>query len=366
MIADLGLILLGLLVLVAGGEVLVRGATALAARLGLSPLVIGMTVVSVATSAPELAVTLDATLSGKPDLALGNVVGSNIALVLLVLGTAALAAPLVVHSSVVRVDLPFLLVLSVLLLLLGGDGRIGVLDGAVLLVVLVANVVLGIVRSRREARAAARRAGPGAPDTPVSTSAGPPLSTGRAAALVLVGVALLVAGARSLVVGATGVALSFGVSELVIGLTIVAVGTSMPEIAACLAAVRRGELDLAIGNVVGSGMANIGLVVGVTAFVGDLPVQQALRSLDMPIMVATVVLLLPMAFTDQRVSRMEGVALLGLYLAYSGYVLLDATNHDAQEGYAAVVSVVVPLLLAATVAHAAVELRGRRRTPRRV
>ncbi|TDL42850.1 calcium/sodium antiporter [Kocuria rosea] len=369
-VLDVGRIVLGMVLLVAGGELLVRGATALARRMGLSVLVIGLTVVSLATSAPELTVTVSSVLAGEPGLALGNVVGSNIANVLLVLGLTALVAPLAVTQQLLRFDLPLLVVVSTVLLLVSLDGRISGTDGAVLFAAVLVHGVLTVLIGRRDAASPAGAKGPPSdrhrPAPDVDGSPAGEASAGVSIVLVVVGVGLLVAGATVLVEGAVNVATALGVSGLVVGLTVVALGTSLPELAASVVAVRRGQRDLAIGNVVGSCLLNLGLVLGVPAILvdGGLPVPAAAVALDIPVMLAAVVALLPIAFTGVAVARWEGGLFLLLYLAYTGYVLLAATEHDALEGVSSVmVSFVLPLVVMTLVAVSAHEL-GRRRERR--
>lgn len=355
-VLDIVRILVGLGLLVLGGEILVRGASAVATRVGLSALVVGLTVVSVATSAPELAVTTGAVLSGEDELAIGNVVGSNIANVLVVLGIAAVLLPLTVTRRLVRLDVPCLVVFSVGLLLLSLDGTISTGDGLLLLAAWIGYTVVAIWLSRRD------QAGLERPDV----SALPSLP--RALGMVAGGVALLVGGAQLLVDGAVGIATGLGVSGLVVGLTIVAVGTSAPEIVASVVAVRRGESDLAVGNAVGSCLANIGLVLGMPAMIagGGLAVPPAAIALDIPLMIAAAVALLPVLFTGFVIARWEGLLFLGLYLSYITYVVLDATGHDAQRGFSLLMMVfVLPLIALTLVLLAAFDagvLRGRRQS----
>lgn len=344
-------VLVGLVLLVGGGELLVRGASALATRAGVSPLVVGLTVVAFATSAPELAVTVDAVLGGQTDLAIGNVVGSNIANVLLILGISAVVVPLVVHAQVVRVDVPVMAGLSALALLLALDGTLGRLDGLLLLSLLVAHSVLAVVVSRRDA-----------PERPTDGAAGPGVLVSLA--LVAVGVGLLVLGARLLVDGAVSIATALGVSGLVVGLTVVAVGTSLPELATSVIAALRGERDLAVGNIVGSCIFNIGVVLGLPAVLvrggQGLEVPGAALALDIPLMIAAAVALAPVAFTGFTVARWEGTLFVLLYAAYVGYVVLNATDHDALEGFSLVMAVfVLPLVVVALVATTSYELGQR-------
>lgn len=362
----LAMLLGGLALLLGGGEVLVRGGSGLARGFGLSPLVVGLTVVSFATSAPELAVTLDAAVSGTPGLAVGNVVGSNIANVLLVLGLSALILPLAVRSSLVRRDVPVMLALSALLLVLALDGGVSRLDGLLLVVLLVGYVVWSVAGGRR-AGPAGPPAGDGEHDR--RDAAGGRRTAGamlRDGALVAVGVAALVLGADWLVGAATEVAGALGLSDMVIGLTVVAVGTSLPELATSVIAAVRGERDMAVGNVVGSNIFNIGAVMGLSAAVapGGVPVEPSAVRFDLPVMVAVALLLLPIVFTGFTVARWEAVVFVGYYGAYVAFLLLDATTHDALPAFSAVMlGFVVPLTVLTFVALVGYELglrRGRR------
>lgn len=351
----------GLVLLVAGGEVLVRGAAALARTFGMSPLVVGLTVVAFGTSAPELAISVDATLSGAPGIAVGNVVGSNIANILLVLGLAALVLPLAVRSRLVRADIPVMVVISVLLLVVALDGTIDRLNGAILLVVLIGYVTLTVIITRRQPVPRSRRSpesgGPGHPAVQVI--------------FVALGVGMLVPGARLLVEGATEVASALGVSDLIVGLTAVALGTSLPELATSVVAVIRGERDMAVGNIVGSNVFNIGAVLGIAAIVAPegIPVASAVVWFDLPVMLAVALVLLPVAFTALAVARWEGALFIGLYAAYVAYLALDATGHDALDDYSTVMlGFVIPitvLWLALLVAYEFGLRRGRREANRR-
>lgn len=316
------------MLLVGGGEALVRGASTLAVRVGISPLVIGLVVVSAATSAPELAVTIGAVASGEPDLAVGNVVGSNIANILLILGISAVISPLVIKRQLVRVDIPVMVGISVAFLLVSLDGRISLFDGLLLLTVLVVHTVMSIIVGRKEQIDPAEQL-----DTlPLNAK---PVPLWLAGLLLLAGIGLLVGGAQSLVTGAVGIATAFGVSSLVIGLTVVAIGTSLPELATSLIALRKGETDMAVGNIVGSNIFNIGLVLGVPAilFGGGIPVPAAAIAIDIPLMLAAAVALLPIAFTGFIVARWEGALFVALYVAYTLFLVLDSTQHDAAGGF---------------------------------
>jgi cation:H+ antiporter len=387
-VTDIALLLMGVAALAGGGELLVRGASALARQLGVPSLVVGLTVVSFATSAPELSVTLSAAAADSPGLAIGNVVGSNIANILLILGTAAVLSPLLVRWSVVRRDVPVMIGISILLLLLALDGTLSTLEGLLLLSLVVGYTVLAVVRGRRstarrvEVPAETERRGPAddlmddlagtagqgdasadpSDDSPDDTSAGLWVNV----LLVVVGVATLVLGAQLLVTAATSIAAALGLSDLVIGLTVVAIGTSMPELAASIVAVLRGETDLAVGNVVGSNIFNIGMVLGLTAVVSPtgIPVADAAVTFDLPIMIAVSFALLPVVFTGLAIGRVEGAMFLGFYVAYTAYILLDAADHDALPPYSAVMAWFVIPLTAITLAVLALfevnRLRDRR------
>jgi len=371
---DIARIALGLVVLVGGAELLVRGASSLAARSGLSPLVIGLTVVAVGTSSPEFAVTVQAVLSDETDLAIGNVVGSNIVNVLLILGVAALILPLAVKRQLVRVDVPVMIVLSVVLLLCALDGRISATDGLLLLALWLTHTTVIVILSRRETvPPRPEREERPVPDPGHGNGASTGAADQRSAAglgvavsvvLIVAGVALLVAGANLLVSGAVNIATSLGLSGLVIGLTVVAVGTSLPELVTTLVAAIRGERDIAIGNIVGSNIANIGLVLAAPALFanGGIPVAPAAIALDIPLMVATALVVFPIVFTGFTVQRWEGALFVALYVAYLTYLVLDATGHQALTGFTqTMVFFILPLALITLITTVAYDLHRRAR-----
>ena len=371
---DAGRIIIGLVLLILGGEFLVRGASALARRVGISALVVGLTVVSAATSAPELAITVGAVLRDEPGLAVGNVVGSNIVNILFILGLSALILPLAVTRGLVRFDVPLMVGMSAGLLLLSLDGVIGAVDGLVLFSVVVAHTVWTITAGRRSARTPGSAAEP-APDSSAAGAGGgdvkpPATSTAWSLLFIAAGIGLLVGGATVLVEGAVNIATSLGVSSLVVGLTVVAVGTSLPELVTSITAVRRGERDIAVGNIVGSNIFNIGVVLGLPAMIsgGGIPVAGSAVALDIPVMLAAAAALLPVIFTGFVVARWEGAVFFGLYLAYTGYLVLAATEHDALGGFTAVmVWFVLPLVAVTLIAFTSYEigLRNGRREPAR-
>jgi cation:H+ antiporter len=339
-------LLIGLVVLIVGAEVLVRGGSRLAAAMGISPLVIGLTVVAFGTGAPEIATALQAGQSGQPELAVGNIVGSNISNVLLILGIAALVAPLIVMQRLVRKEVPLMVLISLLVWLLSLDGGIGQLEGALLLLGGVGYTVYVINQSRKESQEV------GDEYAREYSAETPPNSSGRHqlliinALLVVVGLACLVLGSRWLVDSAVEIAGLLGLSETIIGLTIVSVGTSMPELATTVIASRRGEGDIAVGNVVGSNLFNLLVVLGLTAVampVG-LPVSEEVRNFDLPVMVAVAFACLPVFYIGYRISRWEGVLFVAYYAAYITYLLLHATQHDALPAFSAVMlEFVIPL-----------------------
>lgn len=331
---------LGGLLLVAGAELLVRGASRLAVAAGITPLVVGLTVVAFGTSAPEMAVTVGSAYAGQTEVALGNVVGSNIFNVLFILGLSALIAPLVVAQQLVRFDVPLLIGASVLVLLMALDGRFGRVDGMVLLAGIVAYTILLIRQSRRESAAVAAE---------YDEAFGRPPERVRPAidvVLVLVGLGLLVLGARWVVEAAATTATALGVSELVVSLTIVAAGTSLPEVATSVLATLRGERDIAVGNVIGSCLFNLLAVLGLGSLVAPvgIPVADGALTFDIPVMIAVAIAALPVFLTGHTIARWEAIVFLGYYVAYTSYLILTAAAHDAatQLG-AAIVWFVAPI-----------------------
>lgn len=324
------LFLAGFVLLVAGAELVVRGASQLAEAAGISKLVVGLTVVAYGTSAPELAVSTRAICEQppQPEIAVGNVVGSNISNVLLVLGIAATFAPLVVSRSVIRSGVPLMIAVSVLMFLLASDGCIDRIDGTVMFTCSLAYTIVTIVYSRRETRAAKRAQGLEGSTQSRRLVA---IQLAMQFAFVVVGLVMLVLGSDWLVQGAVKVAEWLGVSKLVIGLTVIAIGTSLPEVATSVVAVARGERDIAVGNVVGSNIFNILLVLGVCGVVASdgVQVSHAVLRFDIPVMIVAAMACLPVFFFDYMIERWEGVVFLVYYAAYLVYLCLDATGHDA-------------------------------------
>jgi len=348
----------GLALLVLGADVLVRGASRLSLRLGVAPLVVGLTVVSFGTSAPELAISIKAALDGQTDLAMGNVVGSNIFNILFILGLSALVAPLVVDRQLVRQEVPILVGLSMLVAWLAMDGRIGRFDGAVLVALLVGYSLLLYRQGSR-----ARPADVSDPLLPVATGGVAdrlPVQLG----MIVLGLVMLVFGSRWLVEAAVTFAAMLGISPLVVGLTIVSAGTSLPEVATSVIAAMRGEREIAVGNALGSCIFNLVCVLGISAMVAPsgLGVAPGLLSFDLPVMIAVSVACLPVLFTGHLIARWEGAMLLAYYVFYTTYLVLTAQHHHAAEEFAWVMrTVVIPLTVVTLAVVAWRELRPRRR-----
>lgn len=317
-------LVLGIGLLTLGADALVRGAAVLAERLGLSPLVIGLTVVAFGTSMPEVSVSIGSAWIGDGGVALGNVVGSNIFNVLVVLGGAAVIRPLVVDRRLVRLDVPVMVLTAALVFALALDGSIGRSEGFLLLSLGTAYTIL-LVRAGLRAN--------GAGDTPVETMRGP-RTLPRQLLWIGAGLVLLATGARLLVESAQVVGRAMGVSELVIGLTVVAAGTSLPELATSFVAVMRGQRDIAVGNVIGSNIFNALVVLGAAGIISGtegIPVPMAVRTFDVPVMLAVSAACLPIFFTGWAISRWEGWVFLAYYGAYLVYLVLSHSGHAAQD-----------------------------------
>ncbi|WP_152051483.1 calcium/sodium antiporter [Tautonia marina] len=346
-----GQFLLGVVGLIFGARFLVQGAARLAVTVGVSPLVIGLTVVAFGTGAPELAVTLRAAWSGDPsmaDLGVGNVVGSNIANVLVVLGLSALVTPLVVRSRLVGWDVPVMIVASVALLVLGHDGRLSRVDGAILFAGILLYTIASIYHGRR-VTARERAALAELDEVPERPATGP----GQIALqffFIVFGLSILVVGADLLVQAATAIAKSLGVSELVIGLTVVAIGTSLPEMATSIIAGLKGEREMALGNAVGSNIFNIFAVLGAAGLAAPegVPVSRAALNFDIPVMIAVALTCLPVVYTGARIARREGLLFLGYYVAYLAYLYLKQGEHSLLEEFSTVMLLfVLPLTVLA-------------------
>jgi cation:H+ antiporter len=313
-------VVVGLVALVVGGDLLVRGASRLAGAFGVSPLVIGLTVVAYGTSSPELFVSLQAAWNGNADIAVANVVGSNIFNVLLILGVCAVTAPLVVASQIVKLDVPVMVASSLLVWAMALDGRIGTTEGALLATLLVAYTVYIVRASRRESAAVKEEFAEALEEREDHGS------LAGAAAYAGAGLVVLALGSRWLINGAVVLAQGLGVSDATIGLTIVAAGTSLPELAASMVATWRGERDIAVGNVVGSNVYNLLLILGVASVAtpGGLAVEGSLLAVDLPIMALVAVACVPIFWTGSAVSRAEGAAMLTAWAGYTGWLIAAA------------------------------------------
>lgn len=347
----------GLVGLVVSGSGIVNGASTIGLRLGLPPLVVGLTIVAAGTSAPELAVTWSAASKGDVSLALGNVVGSNIANILLVLGLVAVIGVIPISRRARRVEFPVMILASVVTAALALDGTISRTDGVILLIGLVAYISWMIIEARR------RPNGLGSGSGMVELE--PP--TGRrtliAIGLFAVGAVGVAVSAQFVVAGAEEIALELGVPDLVVGLTVLAIGTSAPEVVTSVIAAVQGEREVAVGNAIGSNVFNLLFVLGlVSATQSDLPVADELIQLDLPVMIAVAVLCIPFAITGNGITRWEGIAFLSLYAAYLSYLVLDGLENSVATPFGALVLFVgAPVI----VIFCAWELRSDRRRPHR-
>ncbi|MGL6122535.1 MAG: calcium/sodium antiporter [Shewanella sp.] len=300
----------GFIILTLGAEALVRGASSIALRLGITPLIIGLTIVAFGTSAPELAVSVKSALAGNSGIALGNVIGSNICNIGLILAITALIRPIQVQSQVVKRDIPLMILASMLFWAFLLDGELSLIDGVVLLSLLVGYLAFSYISSKNSNDEEEIEAGPN--------------NSLLSALFILVGISMLVGGGILFVNGAVDLAKTFGVSEVIIGLTIVAIGTSMPELVTSVLAALKGQSDIAIGNVVGSNLFNILGILGITAIVQ--PVSSlGFQPLDFIVMLAFAIIILPFAWTGFRIGRREGSVLLLGYLGYMAYLVNQAS-----------------------------------------
>ena len=320
MILAIVAVILGLAVLVWSADKFVDGAVGIAEFCGMSTLLIGMVIVGFGTSAPELTVSAISASQGNPELALGNAYGSNIANIALILGATALISPILMQRSVIRGDLPNLLVVSILSIFLVCDGSVARWNGVILLVVFAMAMGYSIWREMRKSHAEASESAEGdAKEKP---------SLGKSVLWLVLGLVLLVASSRALVWGAVVIARTLGVSDLLIGLTIVAIGTSLPELASSIAAARKGENDLALGNIIGSNLFNTLAVVGLAATISPMDeIENEVIYRDMPLMTALTVALIVLGFRrkgDGRLNRIAGAILLAVYVGYLALLVVQA------------------------------------------
>jgi len=341
---------LGLVALIAGAELLVRGASKLALSFGISPLVVGLTIVAFGTSSPELAVSVQSAWNGKTDMAVANVVGSNIFNVLFILGLSAMITPLLVDKQLIRQEVPIMIGVSLLFAALTLDGGVSFGDGALFVGLMIGYTTFLIVQSRRQTRAQQE-----ALDDEYGASVGS-AGTGWDSklpvqiALIVVGLGLLVLGSNLLVEAAIVFARYLGLSEAVIGLTIVAAGTSLPEVAASVTAALRGQRDIAVGNVVGSNTFNILCALGVSSMVAPtaLTLPASMLAFDIPVMAAVAIACLPIFMTGNLIARWEGALFFAYYIAYTLYLIMAAKDHDALGDYAFVMQTIALPLTAIT------------------
>lgn len=333
----------GFTLLVLGAEVLVRGAARLAARFGISPLIIGLTVVAFGTSAPEMAVSTQSAFMGQGDIAIGNVIGSNIFNVLVVLGLSALIIPLVVSRQLVRFDVPIMIAAGLLAWFLALDGSYSRIDGLILFSCIIIYTGYLIISSLKAFKAGKTLAS----DDEYTADINPH----RFASLIniaylVIGLVLLVTGSNLLVTGAVSLAQALGLSELVIGLTIIAIGTSLPELATSLIAAWKGERDIAVGNIVGSNLFNLLAVLGLAGLVSpeNIAVARSAIEFDFPVMMAVMVACLPVFFAGYSINRWEGALFLGYYIAYTAYLIMQSNGEPFANTFAdAMFGYVVPL-----------------------
>lgn len=348
---------LGLAILVAGAELLVRGASQLASSFGISKLIIGLSIVAFGTSAPELAVCIQAGLAGETDILLGNVIGSNISNILLVLGISAIILPLYVNPRLIRLDVPVMIAVTLLLLIFALNGSLAFWNSLVFVILLIVYLIY-LARSSREKSSLTS-------DIPLADENSKGLGS-RLLQLffVVTGLVLLITGAHWLVDSATRIAEAIGISELIIGLTVVAVGTSLPEITTAVVAAVRRERELVISSIIGSNILNILAVLGISGLIipESIPVQNALLRFDLLILLAASFACIPILFTGHLISRWEGGLFFGYYIAYIAYLWLTSADHQALPIYStAMILFVLPLTVITILVIATREWKKRRR-----
>lgn len=317
-----GLVILGLVLLVVGGEALLRGAVSMATLLKLTPAIIGLTVVAAGTSIPEMAVSVLAALDNKADISVGNVVGSNIFNITFIIGACALFMPIPIFGNTIKLEYPVLAIVTLLCLALAQDGEINRLD-AILLMTMYIGFTAYLVSLVRQQVSASEAAAFAEEVKDISANEKKPVWW-SAILLVLVGVLLLAGGAQATVTGAVELARLMGWSERLIGLTIVSIGTSLPEVVASAISLYRGRADVSVGNVVGSNLFNILMILGVSGFITPLPVQEAIYSSDCYWMLGVTLLLFPVIFTGRKISQLEGAILVGCYGLYLTLLIRSA------------------------------------------
>lgn len=306
---SVALVAVGIALVIWGADKLTAGAVGVAARLGVPQMVIGLTIVAMGTSAPELFVSLMSAVKDSPDLAVGNIVGSNIFNALTIVGISAVVVPIAISAKTIKVDLPITVAAGVMLLVLSLDGEISRIDAAALLVCFIAFLAYTLRGAKKE----------GSDD---EGQAGEPLSAIKSVAYIVIGLACLVFGSDLFVDGATGVAHAIGISDAVIGLTIVAAGTSLPELATSIVAAHKGNSAIAIGNVMGSNIFNILMILGVTGLIAPMRIE-GVGAVDMGVMAASGLLMWLFCATKHEVERWEGIVMTAAYAAYVGYLIYN-------------------------------------------
>ncbi|NWG26922.1 MAG: calcium/sodium antiporter [Ignavibacteriaceae bacterium] len=305
-------LILGLVALFIGAEGLIRGSASLALKIGITPLVVGLTVVAFGTSTPELVVSIKAAIIGNSSISLGNVVGSNIANIALILGLAAVIRPLDIHANVIRREIPIMIGLTVLLIVLLIDGELSFVDGLIFVLGIITYTVVNVLMARKEKNAEVEKEFKEGLKTKLSV----PVSI----IFIIGGLGLMILGANLFVTSSISIAKAIGVSDAIIGLTIVAVGTSLPELITSIVAAYKNESDIAIGNVVGSNIFNILGILGITAIV--IPLSSAgISYVDFGVMLFTAIILLPLSKTGFKISRLEGLSLVAGYMIYLYYLI---------------------------------------------
>ncbi len=303
------LLVIGLIVLIIGGDYLVKGSSSIALRLHISPLVVGLTIVAFGTSAPELLISVQSALKGSPDIALGNVVGSNICNLALVLGLTAVINPVRVHLNTIKVDWPVTMGASILLYLLVMEGVLNAIEGVVFIAILLFYLTFTVLKSRKEIKAAIVEGAPDIPDMPK-------MQIWRDILFIIMGCVALFFGSEWFVLSAIELAISLGVEERVVGLTVVAFGTSLPEMVTAAVASYKGETELAVGNLMGSNIFNILSILGITAIIQPIAVNETFLNKDLIWMLMITLMILPLMIIRRKVGRGDGLVLLIVYAVY--------------------------------------------------
>lgn len=336
------LLIAGLVLLVLGAELLVRGASTIASILGIPSLLVGLTIVAYGTSSPEMSVSIQSSFVGQADIALGNVVGSNIFNVLIILGISALIAPLMVANQLIRLDVPIMIGVSVLTLMFGSDGKISRVDGTILFIGAIVYTLFLIYEAKKQKNDQSDE------DESQNVVANTPKNWIINIGFIGIGLVLLVQGSNWLVESSISIARAIGVSELVIGLTIVSAGTSLPELASSVMATIKGERDIAVGNVIGSNIFNMLAVLGFSSAISPagINVSTAALNLDIPVMIAVAISCFPIFYTGKSIDRWEGLLFLAYYCAYATYLILDSSKHAQLSVFNFVmISFVIPITI---------------------